>query len=203
MGGPTKTKARGIKLAGILRCIALFASWLVGFSNLTAQVMITPADGLIRGEAVSILHKFPVDVRDFALEIIPTSAPRRWQVMATIPVAGITTGSGLRDRQMHRKVFLHGKSDTLRYLGQTDGNFMSGSHQVDGRLTINDQTHPQPLTVQVRASTDTLMLWGEIDLSLQAFGIQLSMVQDTLHMEFRFTLPRTRLIGIESGDTRR
>lgn len=187
-------------MGGSLRSIALFVSWLVGISNLTAQVMITSADGMIQGEALSILHKFPVDVQDFALEITPISSPGLWQIVATIPVAGITTGLGLRDRQMHRSVFLHGKADTIRYWGETDGNFVSGSHHMDGRLTINDQTHPQPLIVHVRASADTLTLWGETAISLQAYGIQLRIVQDTLHMEFRFTLPRSRLIGIDSDN---
>ena len=187
-------------MGGSLRSSVLFVYWLVGLSNLTAQVMITPADGLIRGEAVSILHKFPVAVQDFALEINPASAPRRWQVVATIPVAGITTGLGLRDKQMHRKVFLQGKSDTVRYTGQTVGNFVSGSYLVDGRLTINGQTHPQPLTVHVQASADSLTLWGEIAISLQAYGIHIRIVKDTLHMAFRFTLPRSRLIGFDPVD---
>lgn len=200
MDGPEKPGANGIKVGRSLSGLAFFVSWLVGISSLTAQVMITPADGLIRGEALSILHKFPVDVRDFVLEITPASSPGRWQIAATIPVAAITTGLGLRDRQMHRQVFRHGKLDTVRYLGQTDGNFVSGSHQVDGRLTINDQTHLQPLTVHVQASADTLTLWGKIAISLQAYGIQLRIVKDTLHMEFRFSLPRSRLIGIDSVD---
>ena len=187
-------------MGGSLRSSVLFVYWLVGFSNLLAQVMITPADGLITGEAASILHKFPVVVQDFALEISPATSPQRWQVVATLPVAGITTGLGLRDKQMHRKLFLQGKSDTVRYMGQTAGDFVPGLLQVDGRLTINDQTHPQPLTVHVQASADSLTLWGEFAISLQAYGIHIRIVKDTLHMEFRFTLPRSRLIGFDSGD---
>ncbi|MCH7859846.1 MAG: YceI family protein [Candidatus Marinimicrobia bacterium] len=184
-------------MGGSLRSSVLFVYWLVGFSNLLAQVMITPADGLITGEAASILHKFPVVVQDFALEISPATSPQRWQLVATLPVAGITTGLGLRDRKMYRKIFLHGKLDTVRYMGQTVGNFVPGSHQVDGRLTINDQTHPQPLTVHIQVSADTLTLWGDMAISLQDYGIHIGIVKDTLHMEFHFTLPRSRLIDLE------
>ena len=200
MGVTAIPSARWIRRGGGLRSSALCVSWLVGFSSLTAQVVITPADGLIRGEALSILHKFSVDVQDFALEITPTSSPRRLQVVAAIPVAGITTGFGPRDRQMFRKVFLHGKSDTVRYLGQTAGDFVPGLYQVDGRLTINGQAHPQPLTVHVQASADTLTVWGDMALSLQAYGIHIGIVKDTLRMAFRFTLPRSRLIGIDPVD---
>lgn len=199
MDGPEKPGANGIKVGSSLIGLAFLVAWLVGIASLTAQVMITPADGLIRGEALSILHKFSVDVQDFVLEITPASSPGRWQIAATIPVAGITTGLGPRDRQMYRQVFRHGKLDTVRYLGQIDGNFVSGSHQVVGSLTINGQTHPQRLTVHVQASADTLTLRGEIAISLQVYGIHIGIVKDSMRMEFQFTLPRSRLKGGSTG----
>ena len=52
-----KPTASGRRMGGDLRTSALFVFWLVSLSSLTAQLIITPSDGFIRGEALSILHK--------------------------------------------------------------------------------------------------------------------------------------------------
>jgi polyisoprenoid-binding protein YceI len=96
-------------------------------------------------------------------------------VGARIDARSITTGSGLRDAQMHRDFLMSDQYPVMTFQGTAvpTGSLaaLSFPARVTGQLTIKGTTHDVEFPVRVIALQDIYMVDGKFTLRMTDYGI--------------------------------
>lgn len=169
---------------------------IAGKSSFTAKTNVGVVT--VQGKSNQLTAKCAVTKTGDAIEIA--------DVEASVPVASISTGMGVRDRHMQERIFKtnDGKMPDLRFTSAHSQCSKSGgdySCRVTGEFTLRGVSRPVEIALKVRDQQGAYRAQGSAMLKLSDFGIdppsELGVkIQDGVEFRVEFTAePRVTLAG--------